>query len=100
VKLKQLIDDRVAQGARIAAFELSDGENPWRDGVGMFRDEPLFDDWQQAIADYRREAARQARWLADRRTQSPNPNKGTRAELCQRNHCLDVDCVRVADQFW
>lgn len=29
--------------------------NPWLDGAGMFRDDPLFDDWQRAIAEYRRE---------------------------------------------
>ena len=55
-KMKQLIDDRVAQGACIAALDLPDGANPWLEGAGMFRDDPLFDDWQRAIADYRREA--------------------------------------------
>ena len=29
-------------------------ENPWNAVAGMFRDEPLFDEWQEAIADYRR----------------------------------------------
>ena len=29
--------------------------NPWLSGAGMFRDDPLFDEWQQAIAEYRRE---------------------------------------------
>ena len=29
--------------------------NPWLEGAGMFRDDPLFDDWQRAIAEYRRE---------------------------------------------
>lgn len=59
-KMKQLIDHRVAQGARIAALDLPDGGNPWLDGAGMFRDEPLFDAWQQAIANYRRQANRLA----------------------------------------
>lgn len=30
--------------------------NPWLEGAGMFRDDPLFDAWQHAIAEYRREA--------------------------------------------
>ena len=54
--MKQLINDRVAQGARIAALDLPNGANPWLDGAGMFRDDPLFDDWQGVIADYRRKA--------------------------------------------
>jgi hypothetical protein len=59
-KLKQRVDDRLSQGARIAALDLPQGVNPWLDGVGMFRDDPLFDDWQQAITEHRREADRVA----------------------------------------
>ena len=54
-KMKQLIDDRLAQGARIALIELPSGANPWLEMAGIFHDDPLFDEWQQAIADYRRE---------------------------------------------
>jgi hypothetical protein len=25
--------------------------NPWLEGAGMFRDDPLFDDWQRVIAE-------------------------------------------------
>ena len=35
---------------------LLEGVNPWLEAAGMFRDDPLFDAWQQAIAEYRREA--------------------------------------------
>lgn len=55
-QVRQLIAARVAQGARITAVEVPDGTNPWLDGAAMFREDPLFDDWQQAIADYRRQA--------------------------------------------
>ena len=34
--------------------------DPWLDGAGMFRDDPLFDDWQRAIAEHRRDADRVA----------------------------------------
>jgi hypothetical protein len=54
-KLKQLIDDRIAQGARIAMIDLPSGTNPWLDMAGIFHDDPFFDEWQQAIADYRHE---------------------------------------------
>ena len=55
-KMQQQIDDRMANGAHIAALEIPDTENAWLTGAGMFRDEPLFDDWQQAMTDYRRAA--------------------------------------------
>lgn len=54
--VKQLIDDRVARGATIAAIELGGSANPWLEGAGMFREDPLFNEWQGAIADYRRTA--------------------------------------------
>jgi hypothetical protein len=55
-KLRDMIEDRLAKGAQIASIEIPDGDNPWMAGAGMFRDDTLYDDWQQAIADYRREA--------------------------------------------
>jgi hypothetical protein len=58
--VKQQIEDRVAQGAQIATLDLPNGDNPWLAGFGMFRDDPLFDEWQQAIAEYRREANQRA----------------------------------------
>ena len=58
--MKQQIDDRVAQGACFATLELPDADNPWLEGAGMFPDEPLFDDWQQAMVDYRRAANQSA----------------------------------------
>ena len=30
-------------------------DNPWTAMAGIFKNDPLFDDWQQAIADYRRQ---------------------------------------------
>jgi hypothetical protein len=58
--MKQIIDDRVARGARIASIDLPDEDNPWLAGAGMFQDDPLFTEWQQAIADYRLEANKDA----------------------------------------
>jgi hypothetical protein len=54
--MRKLIDERVSQGARIVSLELPGGSNPWLEGAGMFRDDPLYGDWQRAMADYRREA--------------------------------------------
>lgn len=55
-QMQRSIEDRVSRGARIAALELPDDANPWLQGAGMFRGDPLYDDWQQAVSDYRREA--------------------------------------------
>ena len=55
-KMKEQIEKRLSQGARIAILDLPDSGNPWLEGAGMFRDDPLFDDWQRAIAQYRFEA--------------------------------------------
>jgi hypothetical protein len=56
VKMKERIEERLSQGARITMLDVQETANPWLDGVGMFRDDPLFDDWQQAITQYRAEA--------------------------------------------
>ena len=53
-EIRRRIEDRVANGARIATLDLPDVRSPWTGGPSMFRDNPLFDAWQQAIADYRR----------------------------------------------
>jgi hypothetical protein len=39
----------------LRAADLPQHANPWLAGAGMFRDDPLFDEWQRAIAEYRRE---------------------------------------------
>jgi hypothetical protein len=59
-KVRQLIEERISRGARIATVELPDGQNPWLEGAGMFRDDPLFDAWQKAMMDYRRRADERA----------------------------------------
>ena len=52
--VQQLIRDRVAQGAMIASVDLNGGANPWLAGAGMFKDDAMFADWQQAIAENRK----------------------------------------------
>ena len=62
-QIQKMINARLSNGAVVAAIELPEGANPWLEGAGMFQDDPLFDDWQRAIADYRRQA--------DERTDTP-----------------------------
>ena len=58
-ELKSTIDRLRADRGREEAGLPPQG-NPWLEGAGIFRDDPFFDDWQQAIAEYRREAERGA----------------------------------------
>ena len=50
--------DRMSPNGGSAETGSSQSVNPWLEGVAMFRDDPLYDDWQHAIAEYRREADR------------------------------------------
>jgi hypothetical protein len=54
-RLREAIDHRMGEGSVIVPLELdTTEENPWTAVAGMYRDEPLFDEWQEAIAEYRR----------------------------------------------
>jgi hypothetical protein len=55
-RLRAEIDRRMAQGAIVVPLDLTPAEeHPWVQGAGMFRDNPLFDAWQQAISEYRQQ---------------------------------------------
>jgi hypothetical protein len=54
-KLKSRLDRLPAEDDSAADGVAKKNGNPWLEGAGMFRDDPLFDDWQRAIAEYRRE---------------------------------------------
>jgi hypothetical protein len=53
-RLRSLIAERLAAGARLAQVDVP-AEGPWARGAGMFKDDPLFDVWQEAIAEGRRQ---------------------------------------------
>ena len=52
--LRQTIQARLAAGAEIACVEIYDPERPHAQVAGIFKDNPLFDEWQEAIEEYRR----------------------------------------------
>jgi len=55
-RLREAIDHRMVEGSVLVPLEIdTTEENPWDKVVGMFRDDPLFDEWQEAIAENRRE---------------------------------------------
>src|SRR5690349_19395676 len=51
--LRQSLQNRLSAGAEIALVDLSGPANPLAPYAGMFKENPLFDAWQQAIAEYR-----------------------------------------------
>ncbi len=55
-QLRKAMKTRLGAGAEIAPLEVASSEHPLAPYAGMYKDNPLFDAWQQAIADYRRQA--------------------------------------------
>ncbi len=53
-ELRELIDRRLAV-AEVVSLDVNVCEHPWKPFAGMFKDDPLFDSWQEAIAEYRRQ---------------------------------------------
>lgn len=55
-RLQELVAARLAQGGQVVEIEVpAPSRNPWLRLAGMFKDDPLFDEWQQAIAERRRQ---------------------------------------------
>jgi len=55
-QLRRALQDRLSAGAEIAPLEFPVPEHPLAPYGGMFKDNPLFDAWQDAIAQNRRQA--------------------------------------------
>ena len=54
-KFRDLLAARLVNGAEIVPLEVPLGGHPLDRFAGMFRDDPYYDDWQRAIAEYRRQ---------------------------------------------
>lgn len=55
VRLREAIDRRMTEGTVVVPVEIATAEeNPWIAMAGIYRDDPLFDEWQEAIAENRR----------------------------------------------
>jgi hypothetical protein len=53
--LSDAIRQRVTEGAKILALDIDDGDKPWKGFSGWLRDDPMYDEWQEAMAEYRRQ---------------------------------------------
>ncbi len=55
-KLKEQFQTRLSNGAELVPLEVPPPLHPWLEFAGMFKDDPYFDEWQEAIAENRRKA--------------------------------------------
>jgi hypothetical protein len=51
--IQNLLRDRIESRSDIIFVNIGPDENPWDRVYGMFADDPLFDEWQQAIQENR-----------------------------------------------
>jgi hypothetical protein len=62
-KLRAKIQARLKNGTEIVGLEVGPQPHPWMEFAGMFKDDPMFDDWQKAIAEYRRQVDNDPEYL-------------------------------------
>jgi hypothetical protein len=55
-KLRQALQARLAAGSQIVSLQVPGSEHPLAQYAGMYKDDPLFEEWQEAIAEHRRRA--------------------------------------------
>ncbi len=54
-KLRGLIDDRLEAGAEVVELEIGKRPHPLAKFAGIFKDDPMLEEWKEAMAEYRRE---------------------------------------------
>lgn len=52
-QLQRLVEERLAGGSELVAVEVRPERHPWLAFAGMYEQNELFDDWQEAIAERR-----------------------------------------------
>ncbi len=63
VKFALKIQTRLKNGMELVGLEVGPQTHPWAKYAGMFKDDPMFDDWQKAIAEYRRKVNEDPNYL-------------------------------------
>jgi hypothetical protein len=54
-KVRDLMVRQLAAGLEVVPCEVPASDDPWAGVAGLFREDPFFSDWQQAVAEYRRQ---------------------------------------------
>lgn len=52
-KLQSEIQAKMESGAEVVSVEVGPDENPWLKMAGMYKDDPMIEDWKKAMAEYR-----------------------------------------------
>ena len=52
-KLREQIEHKIQSGVEILTLEVAASEHPWKRFAGTLQDDPLFEEWVQAMAQYR-----------------------------------------------
>jgi hypothetical protein len=52
-KLRRLVEQRLAGGAEMVTLVIDASTHPLASFAGMLKDDPLFEPWKQAMAEYR-----------------------------------------------
>ena len=52
--VRSKIEARLKNGMELVGLEVGSQPHPLAEFAGMFKDDPMFEDWQKAIAEYRR----------------------------------------------
>jgi hypothetical protein len=55
-ELRKLIEGKVSAGAEIVTLDVPVAEHPWPPFAGMYRDDPLVEEWKETMAELRRQA--------------------------------------------
>lgn len=53
--LRKQLRERLRSGAEVISLDVTPEPHPLARFAGMFRDDPLFESWQESIAKYRRD---------------------------------------------
>lgn len=51
--LRDQIEHKIRSGVEILTLEVDTAGHPWKQFAGTLKDEPLFEEWVQAMAQYR-----------------------------------------------
>ena len=52
-KLREQIEHKIRSGVEILTLEVDTAEHPWKQFAGTLQDEPLFEEWVQAMVQHR-----------------------------------------------
>jgi hypothetical protein len=54
-KLRAKIQTRLKDGIEVVGLEVGSAENPWIEFAGMFKGDPMIEEWIKSMAEYRQQ---------------------------------------------